>query len=77
MAALVWMAGEGRPRSLRLAAVVLLLLMSTGIVRDWRYRPFANLAFDGYARQYSSLPSGSKLLIPLNPRGWPMTLEKR
>jgi len=75
--ALVWMAGEGRPRSLRFTAVVLLLLMTTGIARDWRYRPFANLAFGAYARQYSSLPNGSKLLIPLNPRGWSMTLAKR
>jgi hypothetical protein len=75
--ALVWMAGNGRPRSVRLTAAVILSLMSVGIVRDWRYRPFSDLQFGDYARTYSSMPRGSNLVIPLNPRGWSMTLTKQ
>ncbi|HTD23478.1 MAG TPA: hypothetical protein VK738_12540 [Terriglobales bacterium] len=77
VSALVWMAGNHNPRAVRFIAVVALLLMSVGIVREWRYPGFADLQFGIYARQFSDLPKGSSLTIPLNPQGWSMTLEKR
>jgi hypothetical protein len=79
VAALVWMAGNATPRFLKFAAVFILLVMSSGVIREWRYRPFADLHFTGYAQEYSSLPAGAKLVIPLNPPkfGWSMTLDKR
>jgi hypothetical protein len=76
VASLVWMAGAQRPRSLRIAAAIILLLMPIGVVRDWRYLHFADLHFGDYARKYSDSPKGSSLVIPLNPPGWSMTLMK-
>jgi len=77
VSALVWMAGNHNPRAVRFIAVAALLLMSVGIVREWRYPGFADLQFGIYARQFSDLPKGSSLTIPLNPQGWSMTLVKR
>jgi hypothetical protein len=77
VAALVWMVGSDRPRNVRMIASTALLLMSIGVVRDWRHLRFVDLHFDDYARQYSDLPRGSSLTVPLNPPGWSMTLTKR
>src|SRR5260370_1419213 len=74
---LALMAGNNNPRSVRVLALVGLLLMSIGMVREWRYPGFADLQFRVYARQLSDLPEGSSLTIPLNPQGWSMTLTKR
>jgi hypothetical protein len=76
VAALVWMGGAEHPKGVRLVAIAALALMSVGIVRDWQYPPFVDLHFDMYAQQYSDLPKGSTLTIPLNPPGWSMTLTK-
>jgi hypothetical protein len=77
VATLLWMAGNRSPRAVRFIAVATLLLMSVGIVREWRYPRFVDLHFGAYARQFSDLPKGSSLDIPLNPPGWSMTLTKR
>ncbi len=78
VATLLWMAaGNRNPRTVRFIAVAALLLMSVGIVREWRYPAFVDLHFGAYARQFSDLPKGSSLDIPLNPTGWSMTLTKR
>jgi len=74
---LMWMAGAERPKPVRLVATAVLLLMSVGIVRAWRYAPLADLHFSEYVRQFSELPKGSTLTIPINPPGWSMTLVKR
>jgi hypothetical protein len=75
--ALLWMAGKHNPRALRFTAMAALLLMTVGIVREWRYPRYVDLHFGAYARQFSDLPRGASLAIPLNPPGWSMTLVKR
>jgi len=77
VAGLLWIAGEGHPKGIRLAAVAALVFMSVGIVRDWKHPRFTDMHFGVYAQQYSDLPKGSALTIPLNPPGWSMTLTKR
>lgn len=74
--ALVWMAGAERPTALRVVAIATLALMTVGIVREWRHPAFVDLHFRGYARQFSELPKGSTLTIPINPPGWSMALVK-
>jgi hypothetical protein len=74
---LVWMASRANPRPVRILAITVLLTMSVGIVRDWRYRAFADLDFPAYARRFSELSQGASLTIPLNPQGWSMTLIKK
>lgn len=67
-AALFWIVSNvTTPQSLRCCAGVLLLLLPFGIRRDWRYQPFVDLHFREYASEFESLPSGAKLVIPLNP----------
>ena len=77
VSALVWMAGTEHPKAVRLVATAALVLMSVGIVREWRHPRFADLHFAEYARQYSELPKGSSLTVPINPPGWSMTLVKK
>lgn len=74
---LVWMTGSQTPRPVRWIAVTCLLIMSIGIVRDWRYPRFVDTHFGDYARQFANSPKGADLTIPLNPPGWSMTLTKK
>ena len=61
----------------RSAAVVLLLTMVYGIVQDWGHPRFVDFRFSEYVREFSELPSGSTLYVPINPAGWTMKLMKR
>jgi len=74
---LLWMAGDRNPRILRGIALAALLVMSVGVVRDWHYPVFTDLHFAAYAQEFSELPKGSSLTIPLNPPGWSMMLNKK
>lgn len=80
LASLLWVASRAAYasplRSLRGFAVVLLLLLPIGIYQDWRYPAFRNFNFQTYADQFEHAPSGTKVIIPINP-GWLMELTKQ
>ncbi len=78
LATLVWMLTDSRVKSrlLRYAALALLMLLSVGICRDWRYKPFRDLNFQDYARRFEQAAPGTQFTIPLNP-DWTMELTKR
>ncbi len=78
-AALIWIASAGgsRLRSVpRYLALALLLLVPVGAYRDWRYPAFTDFHFQTYAAAFERAPSGSRIIIPLNPQGWEMRLVK-
>jgi hypothetical protein len=76
VAALVWLAVNGRTRTIRRFGTVLLVLLAVGIRRDWRYPAFTDMHFREYASQFESSPSGTRMVIPINPPPWKMQLTK-
>jgi hypothetical protein len=79
LAALLWIAIDSsvpRKRIIRAAAIVTLLVLPAGIRSDWRYGPFADLHFRGYARSFEQASPGTHMTIPINPPGWSMELSK-
>jgi len=79
LATLLWVArgaaSQSALRSLSGFAVALLLLLPIGIHQDWRYPAFRDLDFQTYADQFERAPSGTKVIIPINP-DWLMELTK-
>jgi len=76
LASLLWIAARANaPVILSSSAAVLLLLLTIGICRDWRYPPFVNYGFQDYATAFERAPSGTKITIPINP-DWKMELTK-
>lgn len=73
---LTWLLGATRPRQLRLAAKIALVIMVAGIIVDWRYPAFADLNFKNYSRQFVEAHKGTRVTIPINPPGWSMELIK-
>lgn len=76
VATLVWLLKSTTPVALRLGAIFCLALMPFGVVRDWRVPPMVDLHFAEYAQKFQQAPSGTVLVIPLNPPGWSMRLVK-
>ncbi|MGA9966618.1 MAG: hypothetical protein WBQ10_15585 [Terriglobales bacterium] len=77
LASLLWIvASSHSARMLRYIAIAILLLLPIGISKDWRYAAFGDYHFQQYADSLESAPSGTKLVIPINP-GWKMELTKR
>ncbi|MBO3460385.1 hypothetical protein [Aetokthonos hydrillicola] len=74
---LTWLLGVKRPRQLRLTAKIALVTMIIGIILDWRYPVFTDLDFKNYSKQFVEAPTGTRVTIPINPRGWSMELIKR
>jgi hypothetical protein len=73
----VWYFLCGPGNALRSIGFVLLIFMMIGIIKDWRYRPYADYRFSSYADAFQKLPKGSVVTIPQNPAGWSMQLVKR
>jgi hypothetical protein len=68
--------GKGKARTARLAAAFLLCSLSIGIALDFRDPAYRNLGFHEYAARFESAPVGTEITIPINPKGWSMTLVK-
>jgi len=80
LSALLWTISSAKTSlSVRWFAGVLLLLLPIGILRDWQYPGFADLHFREYASKFEGAPSGTRIVIPLNPIDpayWSMELTK-
>jgi len=77
LAALLWTVDSGKAFAIRGLGIVLLMFLPFGIRRDWRYPAFADMHFREYASQFQEAPSGTRILIPINPPSWRMQLIKR
>ena len=80
----LWCAMYARSRLVRWASRALLLVLCTGIVKDWRLKPMVDLDFPVYAAAFNAALPGTHVIIPLNPVGttprdevWQMDLLKR
>jgi hypothetical protein len=76
LAALLWTVDSGKSLAIRWFGISLLLFLPFGIRRDWRYPAFTDMHFREYASQFQAAPSGTRLLIPINPPPWRMALIK-
>ena len=76
LAALLWTVDSGKSLAIRWFGISLLLFLPFGIRRDWRYPAFTDMHFREYALQFQAAPSGTRLLIPINPPPWRMALIK-
>jgi hypothetical protein len=77
LASLVWIAlGEPVHSAFRYAALLILLLMPIGIVRDWLYPTFADFDFQHYVEEFDRAAPGTTVIIPINP-DWQMQLTKK
>lgn len=56
--------------------LILALVFMVGIPLDWRYPAYANLQFGKYTAQFEHVPTGSTVIIPINPSPWVMELVK-
>jgi hypothetical protein len=76
LAALLWLVQTSKTRTLRYAALAVLLVMPIGILRDWRYAPFLDLDFQGFAAAFDRAAPGTRFIVPINP-DWQMQLVKK
>ncbi len=78
LTSLVWIAlGEPPvPIAFRYAALLILLIMPIGIVRDWFYTPFDDFNFQHYVEEFDRAAPGTTVIIPINP-DWQMQLTKK
>jgi hypothetical protein len=76
LTSLIWSVAEGRVRIAKYAAVVILLLMSFGIYKDWRYPEFLDLNFRETALEFEHAAPGTRVTFLLNP-DWQMQLTKK
>ena len=74
--ALFYLARNAENRFFRVFAMILVLLASFGIVKDWQYPPFKNLDFPKYAEEFNRAERGEEIVIPINP-DWEMRLKKK
>lgn len=75
-ACLTTIAARSDLRPARYASIALLLLSIVGIVADWKHPRFVDLQFAEHAAQFEEAPSGTEVVIPINP-GWEMRLIKK
>ena len=74
---LSWCATTDRNISVRRLCAATLLSMVLGVWRDWRYTPYPDKHLSKYAARLRQAPSGSEVIIPINPDGWCVTLGKK
>ena len=82
--AVLWCAMYARSRIVLWTCRALLLVLCTGIVKDWRIKPLVDLHFSAYAAAFEAAPAGTHVTIPLNPiattpsdQAWQLDLTKK
>jgi hypothetical protein len=73
----VWCALAGRDRLFRIAGACVLLTMSIGIVRDWRFGAYPNAGFAESVQRMQDAKPGDHVVVPIAPPGWSMELVKK
>ena len=79
VAALIWLAG--RRGLVKILAVTALVIMSYGVIKDWRVSqwrqdPISASQFKAYSQYLDAVPKGARVTIDYQPN-WSMTLIKR
>jgi hypothetical protein len=77
MTAVLWIVNYAPGRMARVFGIALLLFLAIAVHRNWRYPAFEDMHFQEYASKFQAAPSGTRMLIPINPPGVNMVLVKR
>jgi len=77
LSAVLWIVNYAPGRLARSFGIALLLFVLIAVHRDWRYPAFEDMHFQEYALKFDAAPSGTRMLIPINPPGVKMLLVKR
>lgn len=72
-----WCALYGRDRLFKIAGTCVLLSMSVGIVRDWKYEGFPDDHFAVSVQRMRDAKPGDHVVMPVVPEGWHMELVKK
>jgi hypothetical protein len=59
------------------ALVLLLLAAFHGVPRDWVYPPYLDLHWGAEVQRLAAAAPGTRVVIPINPSGWSVTLVAR
>jgi hypothetical protein len=73
----VWCALVGPDRLFRIAGACVLLTMSVGILRDWRFAAYPNPSFATSVERLHDARPGDRVVMPIVPPGWSMELVKK
>lgn len=76
MAILIWNTLQGS-RVVKILSGIFLATCLFGIVLEFRRPPFKEYSWEQNVQKFQQLPQGQPMEIPLNPRGWSMTLIKQ
>jgi hypothetical protein len=76
ISALGWMVRGSGSLKPRLIALTILASMVVGIVSDWHHPPYADLNFRSHAQRFEASPTGTEIVIPINPPGWYMSVTR-
>lgn len=74
---LLWLASGGGGHWGKWGATVLLLVLPVGMALDWAHPPLQDRDWPRYVEELRSAPSGTEVVIPVNPEGWIMALTKK
>jgi hypothetical protein len=60
-------------------AVLALLLVTAadGVPRDWVYPPYLDQHWGAQVQRLDAAAPGTRVVIPINPQGWTITLTAR
>lgn len=73
----VWNVRIKNPLLIRIIAGVYLIAFLWGAIGDFKSPMLTDYKFSNYSENFSNLPSGRTLKIPINPPGWEMELVKK
>ena len=76
LVSLAWIA-YARTGWLQRTALIALLVMPVGIIRDWRHPAWNDQHFAARAQEFAAVPRGTHMVFSIAPSGWFMELVKQ
>lgn len=78
LVSLVWLVTKWPGLTVRFGAGMLLaVILLVGIPADWSQQGYVNLHYAQQVRKFQAAPKGSTVVIPINPPGWKLILDKK
>jgi hypothetical protein len=74
---ILWCAAFARQRVIRMTAIALTLVLCIGICLDWKIPPVQVVDASKQIKAFEAAKPGERVVIPIYPPGWDMTLIKR
>ena len=74
---LVWGLSRRRSMGMNIFSQIMLFMMVFGIVFDFHHFPFNDFQFRENVMRFEQLSSGETFVLPINPTGWMMVLQKK